>query len=201
MRLLAHSVVVCTSTAPAVESRPASPRAMTMSSFTSLALRPAPAVTFNIATPSRTFDAVEASRRFNVHILADGPSGAGVADWFTRGNDAGVRVFDELSRCGSELAKTSSGADTLGETVAEPPVLQGEGVLYVLRCKLLDEPSGGLVRVKDHVVVLGEVLEIIEGSGKGGKDGRDDCFGLVYADRKYRQLGNTLIKTDGEDFS
>jgi hypothetical protein len=70
-------------------------------------------------------------------------------------------------------------------------VLEGEGVLYVLRCGLLDdEPTKGLVRVRDHVIVLGEVLEIVEGAGAQRE--REERFGLLYADRRYRQLGDCL---------
>ncbi|KJZ77700.1 hypothetical protein HIM_02877 [Hirsutella minnesotensis 3608] len=56
MRLLASPVVVCTAT------HGSEPRAMTMSSFTSLTLTPTPLITFNVATPSRTLDAIASSR-------------------------------------------------------------------------------------------------------------------------------------------
>ncbi|KAL1835172.1 hypothetical protein VTK73DRAFT_6115 [Phialemonium thermophilum] len=207
MRLLTHSVVVCTSTAPPSEEGPnngggsgnaPAPRAMTMSSFTSLALRPVPVVTFNVATPSRTLDAVRASRRFNVHVLAGDTSGARVADWFTRGNDGrGGGVFEHLQRaCGTEVVPAVGGGDV---AVVEPPVLRGEGILYVLRCRLLDQPLGGLIPVQDHVVVLGEVMDILEGREGGSSGARDDSFGLIYADRRYRQLGNTLTKVDSDE--
>jgi hypothetical protein len=64
-------------------------------------------------------------------------------------------------------------------------------VLYVLRCRLLeDEPSRGLVRVRDHVIVLGEVLEIVEGSG--ARRETEERFGLLDADRRYRQWGGCI---------
>lgn len=164
MRLLANPVVVCTSTHGGV------PRAMTMSSFTSLTLSPAPLVTFNVATPSRTLDAIAASGSFNVHVLAGDAAGAAVADHFTRGNVDGV--FE--------------GLETLNEGRGGAPVLGGEGVLRVLRCRVLqDGPEGGLVRVRDHVIVVGEVVEMIPGSKTGE-------FGLAYADRKYRQVGDVI---------
>lgn len=119
-----------------------------------------------------------------------------MADWFTQGNDQRRHVFEGLSRCGVELASASS-KGAAGETRGlEPPVLKGDGILYIIRCKLLDEPTGGLIKVRDHVIVLGEVVEIIEGSGKSGVSRGDDCFGLIYADRRYRQPGNTLVKSD-----
>lgn len=182
MRLLTHPVVVCTATDPAT----ATPRAMTMSSFTSLALRPTPVVSFNIAVPSRTFDAVAASRAFNIHVLADDASGALVADWFAGGNAEGREVFERLVQAGG-LEGVS--------LVAEAPFLEGDGVLYVLRCRLLDDvPGKGLVRVRDHVIVVGEVLEIVE--GVGAEREQEERFGLLYADRRYRQLGDCI--TPGE---
>ncbi|KAK4138549.1 hypothetical protein BT67DRAFT_413006 [Trichocladium antarcticum] len=188
MRLLPHSVVVCTSTHPASPSSASGapvPRAMTMSSFTSLALRPTPVVSFNIATPSRTFDAVAASRQFNIHVLADDASGARIADWLAGGNAGAREVFARLAEEGGCEMSMAEGA----------PVLKGAGVLYVVRCRLLDQPSAGLVRVRDHVIVLGEVVEIVE--GPGAQTEVEERFGLVYADRRYRQLGGCLTKGEG----
>ncbi|KAK0652022.1 flavin reductase like domain-containing protein [Cercophora newfieldiana] len=191
MRLLPHSVVVCTSTSPAKTHRPPTPRAMTMSSFTSLALTPTPVVSFNIATPSRTFDAVEATRKFNIHILADDVSGARIADWLARGNSGGRKVFEGLAEECECVVVEGEGEGGRGE---EPPVLRGKGVLYVLRCRLLEEPERGLVKVRDHVIVLGEVMEILEGGvvEDGKRRHRHEQFGLLYADRRYRQLGNCI---------
>ncbi|KAL2130730.1 hypothetical protein VTI74DRAFT_5994 [Chaetomium olivicolor] len=200
MRLLTHSVVVCTSAhtpaspsssssssslspSPSPGQQQPTPRAMTMSSFTSLSLAPCPIVSFNIAVPSRTYDAVAASRHFNIHVLADDERGARVADWLAGGNVAGQEVFERL---------VQEGICEVVHEEGEAPVLKGDGVLYVLRCRLLDdEPARGLVRVRDHVIVLGEVLEIIE--GWGAERGREDRFGLLYVDRRYRQLGNCIM--------
>ncbi|KAK4181475.1 flavin reductase like domain-containing protein [Triangularia setosa] len=181
MRLITHSVVVCTSSLGPV------PRAMTMSSFTSLSLRPTPIISFNIATPSRTFDAVSSSRQFNIHILTNDPSGARIADWLARGNAAGLEVFEQLQQeCGCSYEGGEKG---------EAPVIKGPGVLYVLRCQLLEKPLDGLVKVRDHYIVLGEVREIVEVNGNGGDKG--EKFGLMYADRKYRELGGCIIPGDG----
>ncbi|KAJ2905824.1 uncharacterized protein MKZ38_004072 [Zalerion maritima] len=210
MRLMTHSVVVCTSALPADrvsydhdESNhrsiepyihgPPVPRAMTMSSFTSLALSPVPVVTFNVAVPSRTLDAVVSSQRFNIHILAGDCTGAAVADRFSKGNlENGLGpAFESDDTCAVSWDGDSE----------YPPVLDGQGVLYVLRCRLLhdrgpavdeDQRADALLRVKDHIIVLGEVMEILEGSGRGEE--KDEKFGLLYADRMYRFLGNVLTK-------
>lgn len=66
------------------------------------------------------------------------------------------------------------------------PLLKGDGVLRVLRCKLLrDSDMEGLVRVRDHVIVVGEVVEMIPGN-------KTQEFGLAYADRRYRQVGGVI---------
>lgn len=207
MRLLAHSVVVLTASEPQGSGAP-SPRAMTMSSLTSLTLAPVPLVTFNIATPSRTLAALEGARRFNIHVLRGGVAGAQVADWFSRGNAQGHAVFDGVPDSDASGAVPAAGGPgcTADLTADEPPLLRGEGVLYAMRCRLLDDaPLGGLVQVRDHVIVVGEVEEIIEGQGSreagaageeaenAGRQG-DDEFGLVYADRRYRRLGDTMVK-------
>lgn len=96
-----------------------------------------------------------------------------MADRFTRGNSEDV--FKGVQYATAAAAAT-------------PPVLSDKGVLHVLRCKLLhDAPSRGLMRVRDHVIVVGEVLEMLPGSGVR-------AFGLGYADRRYRQIGGAISK-------
>ncbi|EQL00770.1 Flavin reductase-like, FMN-binding protein [Ophiocordyceps sinensis CO18] len=169
MRLLASPVVVCTST------HDGAPRAMTMSSFTSLALTPAPLVTFNVLTPSRTLDAIAASREFNIHFLTGDAAGAAIADHFTRGNVEGA--FEGLRGVTTRVAGNG------------PPLMSGDGVLRVLRCRVFRQgPEEGLVRVRDHVLVVGEVVDMTQ----PGKDASE--FGLSYADRKYRRIGGVIAK-------
>lgn len=160
-----------------------------MSSFTSLSLRPTPVVTFNMATPSRTLDAVAQSREFNIHVLSSDGEGARVADWFRRGNSSDLGVFEEgkmREACGCEAVQGPEGAGA--------PLLRGRGVLYGMKCKVLDdEPNQGLVTVRDHVIVLAEVVDIIEGCA--AQHGQE-LFGMAYADRRYRQLGGTIVNEE-----
>ncbi|KAM3486635.1 hypothetical protein MY8738_000501 [Beauveria namnaoensis] len=175
MRLLSQSVVVCTSAG-----HDKIPRAMTMSSFTSLTLKPTPVITFNVATPSRTLNSIQASRSFNIHVLSGDLSGAAVADHFTRGNE-GADVFAGLDDVVLEQSAENSTA-----LAPPPPLLRGKGVVHVLRCRLLeDEPVRGLIKVRDHMIVVAEVVEMIPGV-------ESNEFGLAYADRKYRQVGSVI---------
>lgn len=180
MRALTHPVVVCT----ALDAESSIPRGMTMSSFTSLSLSPTPLVTFNVATPSRTLDAIRSGapsggrRRggtFNIHILAGDASGARVAENFTRGNAEGL--FERLE--GAKCLMDDGGA----------PRLDGAGVLCVLRCVVAGDeaPGGGIVQVRDHVIVVGEVVDVV--MGQGGKQAA-----LSYTDRSYRGVGTVVAK-------
>ncbi|EAA32059.2 hypothetical protein GE21DRAFT_8132 [Neurospora crassa] len=226
MRLFPHSVVVCTSTDTHTHShslqshKPHKPtmRGMTMSSLTCLGLSPSPIVSFNINHLSRTLDALRASRRFNIHILTDDIAGAAIADWMTRGNSEGPeKVFRGLeSECGCVVANRE--AMDVRRDDGEAPLLDGDGVLYIMKCRVLEEPMAGFVPVRDHVIVLGEVEEIVEGLGvkRGTEEGEEvdsldpaeleksegkgidgSQFGLVYADRRYRQLGNCIVPLHG----
>ncbi|KAK3947019.1 flavin reductase like domain-containing protein [Pseudoneurospora amorphoporcata] len=226
MRLFPHSVVVCTSTDTHTHThssqshKPHKPtmRGMTMSSLTCLGLSPSPIVSFNITHPSRTLDALRASRRFNIHLLTDDIAGAAIADWMTRGNSEGPeRVFKGLeSECRCVVANHED--LDMRRDDGEAPLLDGDGVLYIMRCRVLEEPMEGFIPVRDHVIVLGEVEEIVEGLGvrRGTEEGEEvnsldpvnldnsegrDIdpyqFGLVYADRRYRQLGNCIVPLHG----
>ena len=231
MRLLTSSVVVCTATAPAAgpDSTPVA-RAMTVSSLTSVSMGTAaapgsaepprpPVVSFNIRAPSQTLSAIMATRQFHMHVLADDVAGAYVADWFTHGNraaGASGNIFEGM------VMGTARVAPRQEEDGVSPPVLEGSGVLCVMKCRVLqddgdtasaeglaDEGSalddetralpraaGGLFRVRDHVLVLGEVMDIIDGAGTNQSESEhtDRKFGLLYADRHYRQLGSILEK-------
>ena len=73
-------------------------------------------------------------------------------------------------------------------TINGSPLLRDEGIMYVLRCRLFEEGvEGGLPQVRDHVMVVGEVLEVVGGEGEESLE-----FGLAYADRKYREVGDVI---------
>lgn len=108
-----------------------------------------------------------------------------MADWFRWGNSSDLGVFEEGKM------RDGCGCEAMQGQGTEAPLLSGSGVLYGLKCRLVDEePHGGLIRVRDHVVVLAEVVDLVE--GRGEPDGQE-VFGLAYADRRYRQVGNTIV--------
>lgn len=201
LRHVADSVVVCTahsqSTMSATPGAIAIPVGLTMSSFAPLSLSPSPVITFNIAVPSRTERVIARTRHFMIHVLSGDVHGARLADVFRAGNAQPANTLRALQSSGSQVfwpQKTPG----LHED-HEQPFLRGAGVLYVLRCRLLDEPLKGLVPVRDHVVVLGEILEILGGEADAVDSGGAPRFGLIYGDRHYRQLGSAVLYTESED--
>lgn len=120
-----------------------------------------------------------------------------MAEWFRRGNADGLGTFDNgrmWEGCGCVSVAPQQQEEQGEDAVVATPLLKGKGVLYAMRCKVLDDtPTGGLVRVRDHVIVLAEVVEIVE-----GEDGPAEMFGLAYADRRYRAVGNTMVKQEQE---
>lgn len=98
-----------------------------------------------------------------------------MADHFTKGN-AGGNALEGFEHVYPEEEKA--------------PVLSGEGIMFALRCRVVkDAVDGGLMRVRDHVIVVGEVVEMVRVNG-------EEDFGLVYADRRYRQVGEALENDD-----
>lgn len=102
MRLVPNPVAIVTSTnpfhndqqqqqqqcqQPTTTTTSSSPfKGMTISSFNTLTLAPVPIVFFNINTPSETYNAIVASGRFLVHLLAASPRAARLARVFAGGN-------------------------------------------------------------------------------------------------------------------
>lgn len=243
MRALPSAVVVLTTSSKIPQSRPTkipksdnpghrylnpaakSFRGMTLSSFASLTLSPEPIVTFNIRSPSSSFDALVRSRKFLVHILDADPQGARIADLFTKGNGIqGVSPFIEGVRKGAFRLVSESMQYTQPRfegVKVELPRLWGPGIKRILKCELFQRswrsqnnegppptnpahevqpPLKGLMRVGDHVLVLAKVLEILDGGGKR-VDGEDpqpmDGYGLSYVDRAYRHAGEAIEVTEG----
>ncbi|ETS77133.1 hypothetical protein PFICI_11007 [Pestalotiopsis fici W106-1] len=107
------------------------PRAMTVGSFTSLNVRPVPRIMFNVNRPSKTYDAIKTSHRFNVHILADNKEGALLAEHYSKGHSRIDFVPDDnnypelLSRVTSDFARKAILKDGLGLAVEGSDKLGG----------------------------------------------------------------------------
>jgi hypothetical protein len=134
------------------------PRAMTVSSFTSLSLLPVPRVVFNITQPSRTYSAIVSSCAFNIHVLSGDEHGARLADLFTRGqghpethritsdsSQKGLGILAHLGEYGVQVHGQGQWNEEWEKKLNIPdshtteftaPLLRGRGILHVLKCRL-----------------------------------------------------------------
>ncbi|KAK7994030.1 hypothetical protein PG989_007411 [Apiospora arundinis] len=198
------------------------PRAMTVSSFSSVTLDPKPTITFSITKPSRTYDAIANSRRFNIHVLRDDENGARLAHHFTQGNapssGASHNLFSfdkfpelnvrlESGRKDWEQSWQNMLADDPGTaslstpkgTISGVPCLQGDAVLYVLRCIVAPKPDGanggGLINVGGSAIIVGEIEDFVHTNGApeaGPTTPPHDAMSLTYAHQEYRRMGKKL---------
>ncbi|KAI6381475.1 hypothetical protein MCOR25_001169 [Pyricularia grisea] len=197
------------------------PVGMTVSSFASLDLDgDVAAVAFNVKRPSRTLDAIaRGGGVFNVHVLAGTDAGARVAHHFTRPNGANpyevrdgelepskpgaaLGLFDELERrTGCVAISTGSGHRGHGS----PPMLQGPGVLYVLKCALSESSERMMLPIMNHTIVVAGVTDVVAGElplvegeqGTGSLNETPTTLGLTYGDRQYRRPGGVILNGDG----
>lgn len=180
MRRVPHPVVVITSNIP-----PYTPfdsyRGMTVSSFNTVTLTPAPIVSFNVKQPSSTYDAIKASGRFAVHVIHGSNAGAQFAHRFSAGH--GKEAFQEAELARDKAEALFSIEPPLVPALGTPPIIRSENVMFVLNCTLLRES----VTVGDHVVVLGKVISHSHGLDTRFKGAW--TLGLLYVNRFYRKPG------------
>ncbi|ORY71339.1 flavin reductase like domain-containing protein [Pseudomassariella vexata] len=198
------------------------PRAMTLSSFTSLSPYPTPKIIFNIGLPSRTFDAILSSGRFNIHVLRDSAMGARLAQHFSHGNatptgrgNSGhdMGVFEGLGQYGvgvtglrwvrqwdmlNSLDPVYRPIAMLRTARSQMPVLNGQPVLYVLKCAIArghqDKPTIFKVGGGDnkHAIVVGDVEGFVPGEPDEKFELKSHEISLAYADREFRTAANPV---------
>ncbi|KAK5172799.1 uncharacterized protein LTR77_002919 [Saxophila tyrrhenica] len=180
LRHLTHPVVLITSRAKRGERGRhivEDYRGMTVSSFNCVALGREPIVSFNIKTPSRTWDAIEKSRRFCVHFLTATPPGAAIAHAFTQPYDSPETPFQRLTTRGAYMIKAQDSF--------KPPMILSAGVSFWLMADLVPRKC---VSVGDHKIVVGSVSWVKRLDPKHRK-ADETTEGLAYAMRGYRGIG------------
>ncbi|PSK54089.1 hypothetical protein B9Z65_7895 [Elsinoe australis] len=127
-------------------------RGSTISSFMSVTTKPAPVISFNLLTESRTAKKMEEGGFCDVHILADDAHGLDVAQKFAaaKGLSAGEPFRKVRSSKAHNVEVTSEGV----------VVITGPGVLARLRCRLMPDK---VVRIGDHKIMFCEVIDILKG--------------------------------------
>lgn len=138
---------------------------MLVSSFASVTVYPKPFVSFNVKLPSSTYDKITKTGVFTVVSV----NNAMIADAFTKHTPARKVLHEKL----------------MNKTVDRS--LGAQGVVWWMRCTVM---GGKAISVGDHVIVVGEVVDL------GTCDGLDRGRALVYFDGNYRLLGEEVRPHD-----
>lgn len=187
MRRVPYPIAIITATDPTGPFDATSFRGMTVSSFNTVTLTPHPVISFNVRRPSETLNALVASRRFLVHLLAPGRTTATLARDFSKGNptlaamlsghgefEFGALPADSDMRSRPGEAETRplpllrrrrnepSSAQPDSGSSARNPRGQGADVdfPFVFECTLHPHQ----IEVHDHSIVLGTVVRAIQGA-------------------------------------
>ncbi|OJD10133.1 hypothetical protein ACJ73_09925 [Blastomyces percursus] len=226
MRRVPHPVAIITSTDPKALTAQTAFRGMTVSSFNTVTLYPDTIVSFNVKLPSETFNAIDASSRFLVHLLAPTDATARLARDFSRGN-ANVMLADEREKFfkfvpmsggdeggwvpssiakgepprlalishATEMSGKSSittekeRADASGTTT---PITTTAYFPFTFECQYLPQS----VKVGNHVIILGRVVNIIRQEAVGASDPAEahgpEHLCLTYADTRFWKIGENI---------
>jgi flavin reductase (DIM6/NTAB) family NADH-FMN oxidoreductase RutF len=181
LRHLTQPVALVTSTMPvkSVEDvDQAGPRGVTVSSFCTVSLAPEPIISFNLRVPSRTWDAIEASKSLNISLLAASPEGAAVAHAFTLPYEQPFEPFKQLETLGASVNPRPGRGN--------PRDIAWDKAIYArINANLLPKIC---VRVGDHMVVFARVKYVRQDeSSTHARDGA-----LAYGMRGYRSLGDGI---------
>ncbi|SCV04296.1 LAME_0H17326g1_1 [Lachancea meyersii CBS 8951] len=157
-------------------------RGVTLSSVSSLSLKPQPLLQFNLQLPSFTSESLHSHEYFAVHLLKPDATSMSLARTFSRGatthKDSGEIIPTQPFK---ELAPTVH-YDTyaLKQNELVVPILTNSERVFV--CQKKD-----VFRVGDHEIWIGKVEDIIENSTLGTITG-----GLIYCNRKFHKLGGHI---------
>ena len=124
-------------------------RGATISSFSTVTIEPTTIVSLNIKRPSSTFDAIESSGYFLVHLLSANQTNSELAQAFTKGSS--FDPFQTLVDVSQIRLPQVSGQVAAGN--AAPPLISCRSPGHLL-CRYLPPKT---VQVGDHVVIFGTV--------------------------------------------
>lgn len=127
---------------------------MTLSSVSTVTLKPEPIISFNIKKPSHTLDALRNHGHFLIHFPSCTKSGALLADRFSRGflqhHHEQAQSFDKSTAL--------SILNIQGQQTYLPALLSpAYPINNILKCEIYGE--NGYIDVADHVIVVGKVLK------------------------------------------
>lgn len=177
MRNVPSSVVVLTTRVPSAQSNIDSLRGMTVSSLSSITLEPEPIISFSIRAPSRTLDCIATGQPFTVNFLKADPTGAHIADIFSRPHDDPSQPF--------RIIQASGLADVYEYETDNPsgPAIGSASIPTRFTCELL---PGKSLKIGDHTVIFARIIDI-------WRDHDHSHTFLAYAQAGYRRLQRISI--------
>ncbi|KAJ5082724.1 FMN-binding split barrel-like protein [Penicillium argentinense] len=204
MRRVPYPVAIITATDPNGPPDTTSFRGMTVSSFNTVTLSPHPVISFNVRRPSETLNALLASGRFLVHLLAPGPATSTLARDFSKGNTTLASMLSghgefEFGALSVEPEQGSSKPLPILRRRAQSSEKEEVDFPFVFECTL--HPSK--IDVHDHSIILGTVVRAIEGSDtrpSGEQTGAQASLDehspehlcLTYANTRFWKMGSEL---------
>ena len=154
---------------------PLARNALLVSSFNTVSLEPVPFVSFNIKTPSATWDHIRESGSFTVTGLVD----ANAARVFSG-------AIDKNNGRASNERTDESWRDWIG---GFGEVKQEFGGTWWLHCKLRPTETS---RVGDHKIVVGIILTAGGKSSSNKREQKSEGEGLMYVNGEYHRIGKAV---------
>lgn len=155
-------------------------RGLTLSSVTSLSLKPQPLIQFNLQLPSFTSEALHETQCFAVHLLKPNAMSIQLARNFSKG-----AIKNEID---STFSPTKPFQDLVPHEHYDTYQLEGTDLVIpilknserVLICQKKD-----VFRVGDHEIWVGQIEDIIVNEN-------NITGGLLYCNRNFHILGNKI---------
>ncbi|SCV00995.1 LANO_0F09626g1_1 [Lachancea nothofagi CBS 11611] len=158
-------------------------RGVTLSSVSSLSLKPMPLLQFNLQLPSFTSESLHLHEYFAIHLLKPDAESMALARTFSKG-----AMKHHVS---GEVVPTQPFRDLTDEVHYDTYPLKHSGLVVpvltnserVFVCQKKD-----VFRVGDHEIWVGKVEDIIENSALGATV----SGGLLYCNRRFHKLGGHI---------
>lgn len=157
---------------------------LTISSMTSLSLKPEPLIQFNLQVPSFTSEAIHKLNYFAVHLLSPCIASINLVTDFSRGLTASTNTKTNMTTYiptkpfASLQEKLDYNIIDITENGVVLPILTGSEWALVCRKKKV-------FKINDHEIWVGEVKNILT---------KDNTYtgGLLYCSKKFHELGQQI---------
>lgn len=192
---IAASAMVITTTSLAGDE----PRGLTLSSITSLSLKPAPLVSFNVQLPSRTAEVLHSRNIFAINVLPATTKSVDLAKGFAGAYGADINPFEKFSSefkvPGDLPLDDCSSASIIHALAAGPDGVQDNELNHARNIPVISTASAILYcktlktfHVQDHEIWVASVFHVDSSASLAASST------LLYQNRAFHCLGPQLDK-------